>query len=507
MLNIAEIITNRAHYYPEKECLVSKGKRYSYTEVNNRANRFASFLEYSKLAPGDKMAVLCKNHADNVISFLGAAKLGIITVQVNWRLAVQEIEYILSHSKAMCLLYDDTFEDVVEQLKDKMNASIFIKVGTKGSNTDINFESIISGQTIEQEPVLKTAGDEPILIMYTSGTTGKPKGVMLSHVNLFMASVALTHSLDWRNTDRFLLVVPLFHIGGFAMLIANLHMGATTVLQEDFAPQKVWEQIGKENITNMMSVPTMLNAMLPAFDSEQHSSATLRYFICGASPVHKQLIEGYKHLGINVHQVYGITEFSGPVTFWTHEMGEDKNASMGKAVVHGEVKIVDPNTGMECSIGEIGEIICRGPHVFKGYLNDEEATNKVIKDGWYYSGDLGKIDEDGFLYVIDRLKDLIISGGENIYSAEVESVIQSHPAVSEVAVIGVPDAEWGEIPRAYVVPKLGETVTKEDIYFTCRQNLASFKCVKEVVFTDALPRNASGKILKNVLRNESTVKQ
>ena len=244
----------------------------------------------------------------------------------------------------------------------------------------------------------------------------------------------------------------------------------------------------------------MLQFMLFAPDIAGKDLSSLRHVVCGGSAVPQSLIETYDKMGIKVEQVYGITEYSGAVTFWVPDMGMDKSNSAGKTVFHGQVKILRPESDQELPAGEVGEICCFGPQVFAGYWNDPEATNAVAGHGYYRSGDMGKIDSDGFLYVVDRLKDMIISGSENIYPAELEQVLINCPGVADVAVVGKPDAKWGDIPVAFVVKKPDSTVTAEEIIAHCKKNLASYKCVKEVQFMQAIPKNSLGKVLKKELR-------
>jgi long-chain acyl-CoA synthetase len=270
----------------------------------------------------------------------------------------------------------------------------------------------------------------------------------------------------------------------------------------DFDPSKIWELIEAERITSMFAVPTMLIYMLPELMKSEKEISSLRTFYCGGSRVPEKLIQQYNLFGYSITQVYGCTECSGLFSVWHSQMGLDKCASAGKHVLGGEVKIVNPETGQELPTGEIGEIILRGPQIFQGYWNNPEATEKTLKNGWLFTGDAGKIDEDGFLYVIDRYKDVIICGGTNIYPAQVEAVIKELDAVQEVALIGVPHEVWGEIPRAYIVKKPGANLTEKDVLNYCYQKLANYK-VSEVVFVEALPKNNIGKVLKRVLKEQA----
>lgn len=498
--NIGKTMTERAFLSPELEGFAGEGYRYTFRQVNSRVNQFAWFLKDQKIGRGDRVAILCKNNQHFATAFYAAAKTGSVTVPLNWRLTAPELSYILADCRASFLLYDAEFSQLVEQLKKDSAIRSFARVG--GSGADIEFEEALAGKRAE-EPETASGGEEPAIIMYTSGTTGRPKGAVLTHNNLYWASIGLTYTIDWRIGDRFLSVAPLFHIGGLAPIVANVHKGCTTIFLPNFDPVRVWQLIAAEKINFMMSVPLMIAVMFKVPEIGGMDLSSLRFIICGGSAVPESLINAYHEIGIKIYQVYGITEQSGAVSFWTHDMGLKKSGSMGKPVFHGRVKIIDWKTGGELPPGKVGEILCRGPQVFKGYWNNPEASGKVLKDGWYRSGDLGKKDEDGFIYVVDRLKDMIISGGENIYPAELEMVIGRHPAVAEVAVVGVPDSTWGEIPRAYVVKKPGADLAEEEIFEICRKNLAKYKCVKEVTVVEALPRNAVGKILKKELRDQS----
>lgn len=501
MINIGHMMTNRAYLSPDLEAFAGEGYRYTYGEANARVNQFAAYLKEQNIVKGDRLAILCKNNQYFATALFAAAKVGAVAVPLNWRLQVQELIYIMNNCSPSIIIYDADFSEAIGQLRPSVPASVFIRAG--GSGADMGFEEILSaGPANEPEPA-KTGGEDTAIIMYTSGTTGKPKGAMLTHNNFLAASIGLSHTIDWRYRDRFLAVAPFFHIGGLAPLVTNVHKGCTVLFMPNFDPVSAWRVIVEEKINNLMSVPLMLLAMLKVPGIEKTDLSCLRTIICGGSPVPEKIIRIYLQMGIKVEQVYGITEYSGAVTFWTHDMPLEKCNSMGKPVFHGNIKIMEPHTGQELPAGEIGEILCGGPQVFKGYWNNPEATAKAIAGGWYHSGDLGKIDEAGFIYVIDRLKDMIISGGENIYSAELENVISTHPSVAEVAVVGIPDSKWGEIPRAYIVKKPGAEISEKDIVGICKENLASFKCVKEVQFTNALPRNAVGKILKNVLKQQS----
>ena len=500
-INLGKILTNRAFLSPELEACVGADYRYTYAQANARANQFASSLTANGVKKGDRIAVLCKNNEHITCSLFGAAKAGVITAILNWRLTAPELKYILNNCGAQMLIYDDIFAPVVEDLRGNIPARLFVR--KSGQGDDPEFEEFLA-QGSEEEPDTDCGGDDPCVIMYTSGTTGKPKGAMISHNNAFWASLGLSHTLPWAYKDRYLLVAPLFHIGGLSPVFANVHKGVTTVFMSDFDPVGVYKAVQDERINFMMTVPLMLMAMamVPPEVVEKFDLSSLNFFVCGASPVPPSLIHLYGQKGFKIAQVYGATEYTGAITFWTHEIGMDKCESAGKPVFHGQVKVCKPGSNEELPVGEVGELCLFGPQVFLGYWQNPKASEEVLTGGCYRSGDLGRIDEIGCVYVIDRLKDMIISGGENIYPAEIEETLLQHPGVAEVAVAGKPDEKWGEIPVAYVVARPGETVTEDDIFQFCRDNLAGFKRVKEVCFVEALPKNATGKILKTVLRGE-----
>ncbi|MBI5248688.1 MAG: long-chain fatty acid--CoA ligase [Desulfomonile tiedjei] len=495
--NIGETLIHRAMLTPDDEGFVGDGYRYTFKEVNSRVNGFASYLKRQNVAPGERLAILCKNNEHLATAIYAAGKIGAIAVVLNWRLQGPELNYILNNCGASILLYDNEFQEAVAQLRASIPVRSYIRWG--GDGADPEFESALSGQP-SSEPELVGGGDDPAIIMYTSGTTGKPKGAVLTHNNLLWSTFGLSHTLDWNYRDRFLLVAPLFHIGGLAPLVTNVHKGVTTVFMPNFEPVAAWATIAEERITTMMSVPLMLQAMLMVAKAKQVNADSLRWFMCGASAVPESLIRAYLALGIKVQQVYGITEFSGGVTFWLQNMPLEKCNTQGKPIFYAQLKVADPETGRELPIGEVGEILCKGPVVFKGYWDNPEATKGSLIDGWYRSGDLGKVDEDGYFRVVDRLKDMIISGGENIYPAELEAVIMTHPFVAEAAVVGLPDPKWGEIPVAFVVKKAESQIDANEIVSLCKEKLASYKCVKDVRFIDALPKNPVGKILKTSLR-------
>ena len=497
MFNIGKMLADRANLLGKKEGFISNDERLTFGEINRRANAVAHFLLDKGFKPGDKIAIVCKNNEDFIAIFFGAAKIGIISVVVNCRLQAKEMIDIFNHSQVKAVVYDENLKSVIERTKAETSISYYL------SNKDNKGEYLISHITRfypQHEPKYATFNDDPILMVYTSGTTGKPKGAMLSHANLKASAIGLSSTISLGETDRFLLVVPMFHIAGFVPLITTIHIGATSILMEDFEPIAAWRLIERERITNMMSVPEMLASLIRTFDIMKPNLSTLRAITCGAASVPQQIILVFKQFGIPVQQVYGLTEYTGSLTIWRSEFDEQKYGSKGKNVMYSEMKIVSLETGEELPPYENGEVVCRGPQTFIGYYANEEETSRVLKDGWYYTGDIGHVDEEGFLYLVDRLKDIIVSNGEKIYSAEIEALLMKHPSVARVAVIGVPDAYFGEVPHAYIELKKQAAATAEELMEFCRQELAAYKVVRKVVFMEQLPINTVGKLLKDELR-------
>lgn len=493
-INIGQLLTSRSVINGDKIGFIRDNNKFSFSQMNQRANAFSAYLTSLNIQAGDKIAILCKNNEDVVTTFFGAAKIGVITVVLNYRLQVAELEYIIQHSDTKLIVYDIIFDQMIHSLKSKIQISYYLSHDTTPSLATI-FNLSAS------EPLHITGGDDAILMMYTSGTTGRPKGSLLSHNNLQASSIGLSHTIDWWENDRFLMVAPFFHIGGFAPLITNVHTGATMIFMEDFHPVDAWQLIEKEKITTMMTVPTMLALLLQTYPAINSDYSTLRYISCGASAVPAALILGFRKMKIQINQVYGITEYCGAVSFWKESQHPEKYDSMGKIVMQGNLKIRDITTKDEVSQGDVGEIVISGPQVFVGYYKNNEAYQSAVQNGEFYTGDVGYLDNEGFLYVVDRLKDVIISGGENIYSSELELALSQHPAIAEVAVVGMPHEKWLEVPRAFIVLHPETELSAEAVIAFGKERLASYKSVKEVVFVKELPRNAVGKVLKTQMKN------
>ncbi|WP_092038915.1 class I adenylate-forming enzyme family protein [Planifilum fulgidum] len=496
---IGDLLRHRVRLSPDLEAVVTRTKRLTFREYNETVNRVAHFLLQNNIQKGDRVAILCKNLHPFPVIYLAAAKIGAVAVPINWRQKTDEIRYILENCTPKILFYDGDFQQVTPLLGNLPFIQQEIRVANGEDTT--GFDHLIQGYPAD-EPEASVEASDPALIIYTSGTTGRPKGVVCTHSNLDSGSNSIVRTLDLRYRDRFLFVTPLFHISGMVFTITALARGITLVLNTQFHPLQIWDLIESEQITGMFSVPSMLSYMYEIVKTQDIVAPTLRMIVCGGSRVPEHLISGMHEWGFHVVQVYGATEFTGAATFWLPEMGMETCGSAGKPVFSTEMKIVDPVTGEALPPGEIGEVVCRGPLVFAGYWNNPEATEEVIRNGWYHTRDVGYMDEDGFLYIVDRLRDMIITSGEKVFPAQVESVIEQLEEVEESAVVGVKHPVWGELARAYVVLKEGAQIAEEEIIAHVRKHMADYS-LHEVEFVKELPKNSMGKVMKYVLRRHA----
>jgi O-succinylbenzoate-CoA ligase len=504
--NIGLFLAKRAHLSPRFEALVDdhSGRRYTFTELDAGANRAAHLFAGLGVKPGDRVALLLMNGPEFVESFFGLAKLGAVVVPLNWRLVPDELAFILKDSGTQAMVYGAEFASAAEDLHRRGPEATGVRHWVQaGGGTRPEFAgdwSALRDAASETEADIGAADDDLLYIMYTSGTTGLPKGVMHSHATAMWACFTLAATVEQRLKDRYLLALPLFHVGALTPMTANVYAGNTNVVLRAFDPTRAWEIIQSERITTGLAVPAMLNFMLQALDRDKHDYSSLRWIMSGAAPVPVTLIEAYAALGIEIHQVYGLTETCGPACLIGPDDALAKAGSTGKAFFHTDVRVVSEH-GRDAAPGTPGEVLVRGRHVMQGYWNRPEATAETIRGGWLHTGDVATMDEEGFVYIQDRIKDMIISGGENVYPAEVENVLLAHPGVREAAVIGQPSTKWGESPLAVVV-RSDPALSAEEVLRWCDGKMARFKQPRDAVFVDQIPRNPSGKALKRLLRDQ-----
>ena len=502
--NLGLFLTKRAFLSPRKEAYVDSHSdlRLTFAELNERSNRIANSFVEAGIEKGERVGLLLMNSAEFMEAYFGLAKIGAVVVPLNWRLVADELEFILKDSGTARLIFGEEFIDTVADLHgrgDKTDIRQWLQVD---GDTDIAWFAD-SYQAFRDaggasEPEIGAADDDMLYIMYTSGTTGLPKGVVHTHNTSVWAILTIAVNTHYREDDRFLGALPMFHVGALTPCAVNVYQGATSVVMRSFTPQLAWELLERERVTTALMVPAMLNFMLQVPDFERFDHSRLRWIMTGAAPVPVSLTRRYLDLGIGVRQVYGLTESCGPACLMDAEDSLRKPDSTGKSFYHTQVRVVN-EAGEDCAPGEPGEVLVAGAHIMREYWNRPEATAETIVDGWLHTGDVATMDEEGFVSIQDRIKDMIISGGENVYPAEIEGVLVTHPDIADAAVIGQPSETWGESPLAILV-KSSDGLTEADVFDHCQGRLARFKQPKAVQFIDEIPRNPSGKILKFLLR-------
>lgn len=498
-INVGEFLTRRAALTPDREGLVCEDVRLTFEAMNQRANRLANAMSKLGVKAGDRVGILAFNEVEYYDMFFGLAKIGAILAAVNFRLAGPEIEYILSDCDARVLVLGGDFVPVIDSIREKIPTDTFFVLAGDIPDWADSYNTMLESASPE-EPGLQGGDDDTMTILYTSGTTGRPKGAELTHNYFYWNSVNLMSTLGVNIGDISLIALPLFHIGGLAGPPWLVHQGGKAILQRNFDPQQFLELIQTEKVTGFGSVPVILDFLKLVPDFQAYDFSSVRVILVYAAPVPVSLIEEYARAGIEVRQLYGLTECNTG-TVLDSENAVSRAGSCGRPFFHTEVRVID-DAGNDCPPDQKGEVLLQSPNMMKGYWNKPDATAATIVDGWLHTGDIGQMDKDGFLYIMDRKKDMIISGGENIYPAEIEDYLLRHPKVMDAAVIGYEDAKWGEAVRAIVVASPGEELTESELIEWCQGKIGKFKIPKSVIVTDAIPRTPTGKILKRELRDK-----
>jgi acyl-CoA synthetase (AMP-forming)/AMP-acid ligase II len=503
--NLGLFLTRRAFLSPDREAYVDSHSdlRLSYRALNERANQVANGFLAAGIKKGERVGLLLMNSAEFMESYFALAKIGAVVVPLNWRLVPDELEFILKDSETKRLIFDTDFVDTCADLHargDKTDVMQWLQVGEEPAHFAESYDAFRKAARSD-EPAPAAADDDMLYIMYTSGTTGLPKGVVHSHDTAIWAILTIAATTDYHEGDVYLGALPMFHVGALTPLAVNVYAGATSVVMRAFEPTLAWELIEREKITTGLAVPAMLNFMVQVGDYQNRFDfSSLRWIMTGAAPVPVSLTKLYHELGIGLLQVYGLTESCGPACVMDSANALKYPDSTGKSFFLTEVKIVGED-GQECAPGEAGEVWVKGKHIMVEYWNRPDATAETLVDGWLRTGDVATMNEEGFVAIQDRIKDMIISGGENVYPAEIEGVLAQHPGIVEAAVIGQASEKWGESPLAIVV-KSDESLTEAEVLEFCRGKLAGYKQPKAALFIEEIPRNPSGKILKRLLREQ-----
>jgi fatty-acyl-CoA synthase len=479
------------------------GRTWTYAQFNERADRLASFLrDILGIHRGDRVSILAQNSSDYYEVLFACGKMGAILNTLNWRLAVPELAFILDDCTPRVLVYEEAFAAVVDALRPQIDCEYYIVLGNGAPQGEWAYEGALEAGSPAGVPLPKMPYTDTWAILYTSGTTGQPKGAQVTYGNFFYNAIGMGAAIDLTSDDVNLNVLPTFHAGGLGLYAGPiLHAGGTLVVMRSFEPGGFLRLVEEWGVTKLLLVPSIYLILGQYPDLDKHDLSTVCHWGSGGSALPPSLVQEYAARGIVIQQGFGMTE-TGPAVFLIgREDALGRAGSVGKPVLHTDVRIVDRD-GKPLGPGEVGELCIRGGNVTTGYWNRPEATAEAIVDGWLHSGDAAKCDEEGFCYIVDRWKDMYISGGENVYPAEVENVIYQLPGVAEVAVIGVPHPKWQEVGRAVIVVKAGQALAEGEVLEFCRGKLARYKIPKSVIFVEALPRTAAGKVLKRQLREE-----
>ncbi|MBM7702656.1 fatty acid--CoA ligase family protein [Metabacillus iocasae] len=513
-MNLSTQLHETAVVNPTKPAYMFAEKHVTYGELDASISKFASGLQKLGVKKGDHVALLVGNSPHFIIGLYGAIRMGATVIPINPIYTADEITYILKNGDVKAVIAVDLLLPLLMKVTEQISTLEHVilcetpqgkeLLQTHGLSTTPSFARAFSSviEIGHNEFNFPALDDEDVaVILYTSGTTGKPKGAMLTHFNLYRNAKDVADFLDINEQDRVVATLPMFHVFCLTVsLNAPLMNGGTVLIVPKFSPAEVFRVIKEHEATIFAGVPTMYNFLMQHPEGSKEDVQTLRLCISGGASMPVALLKGFEQkFGVIISEGYGLSEAS-PVTCFNPLDRERKAGSIGTSIMNVENKIVD-ESGQEVPVGQVGELIVKGPNVMKGYYKMPEETIYTIKDGWLYTGDLARMDEEGYFYIVDRKKDMIIVGGYNVYPREVEEVLYNHEAVMEVAVIGVPDMNFGEAVKCFVVVK-DQSVTEEDLLQYCREHLAKYKVPKEIEFLEELPKNTTGKILRRALKQQ-----
>jgi acyl-CoA synthetase (AMP-forming)/AMP-acid ligase II len=505
MTGLTDVLRERARRHPDRVAYHAGDTSVTYAEFDRRVDRAAAALAAAGVGPGDRVAMLDKNSLEYVELLFAAARIGAVQVPVNYRLAPDEVAYIVGNARAKVFVVGPEFVPVLDAVAGRLeHTSLCVVVGGAG-HTD--YAAWVGAHDGAAPPEHVPAAGDVFAQLYSSGTTGRPKGVMLTHANYGTVLPLAATLWETSEDDVLMTAMPMYHIAGNILAVATIYNGMTGVITREPDPARIARDVERHRVTHVFLVPVLLQFLQLVPEVATADLSSLKLVLYGASPISEDVLRGALRLlpGAAFMQVYGLTETTGAITYLPPEDHDpdgphpERLRSAGLPYACAEIRVVDPATLADVPAGEVGEILCRGGMNLSGYWDLPDATAAaLLPDGFFRTGDVGYLDADGYVYIHDRVKDMIISGGENIYPAEVENVLMGHPAVTDCAVIGVPDERWGETPKALVV--LAADVPEADLIAYCRERLAHFKCPSSVERRDAIPRNPTGKILKRELR-------
>jgi len=508
---IGDYLGRREIYSPDKLAIIDAGKkpeiRLTYREWNARVNRLANWLrDVAGIGKGDRVAILARDGIEHLDCFYACAKLGAIHTALNWRLHWREMVGLIENTTPKVLIYSDDFKPSIVEIENATRNTQhairnYLHIEGDGISGSLHFETTLQSAPTTPVACETLEVEDTACLLFTGGTTGLPKGAMISH-RMICWNVLNTVIHDLHHDDIYLNVFPLFHAGGlFAYMSSQIVFGNTSILTRQFDPVQVLDLIQRERVTVFAGVPTMYQVMFNAPNFETADLSSLRFCTSGGAPLPVPVVEQYtRKKNIRFKQGFGMTEYGPGLFALAPEDAIRKAGSIGRPNFFIDVRVVD-DTNQPVGVNKLGELVLKGPSRFSGYWNNPEASRAVLDDeGWFHTGDIVRHDEEWYFYVLDRKKDMFISGGENVYPAEIEAVLYKHPAVHMCAVIGIPDSKWGEVGKACVVLKPGAQASEQDILAHMQNHLAKYKVPKSVALLDALPLSGMGKILKRDLR-------
>jgi fatty-acyl-CoA synthase len=505
-MNIAWWVQRWSELHPDKTAILYENRRISYLDLHRRANRTSCWLQSLGIEKGDRVAAMLSNCPEFIGLYLACSRLGAIFVPINYRLAEPELDYTLKNSRPRLFVFGSEYRKGIDNLKLNFGRPTMILAsvgaGSPASPEILDYNSEASAFDGQRPFLTKSLGpadpEEPHVIMYTSGATGLPKGAVLSHRKTFFNCLNADIFFKLHFDDVMLIILPLFHSGGlFIQASPVLYKGATMIIHSKFDPLSAYEVIERFRVTKLLGVPTVYRSLLEVSPENRADLSSLKVCAVGGEKTTPKLLTRCKAAGFNLRQIMGQTETS--ILLWASE--EDsirKPGTVGRPVFHAEVGLFDKH-GHPVSPGEVGEIVVRGSIMMKEYWQDPVRSEETIRNGWLYTGDLARMDDEGYFYLVDRASDMYISGGENVYPAEVERVLIGHPGVEDIAVLGIPDEIWGEVGHAFIIPKPGATYSERDMISYCEGRLARFKWPKKVTYCKEFPRTSLGKIRKAIL--------